>query len=73
MAIYIGLIAYIASWLALIPLALTIVALVAALAVSRAADRAVANVEAAETTRRDLAWGSSAVSERSRRWLRKPC
>ncbi|HWA45460.1 MAG TPA: ABC transporter transmembrane domain-containing protein [Hypericibacter adhaerens] len=56
-AIYIALIGYIASWLALIPLTLTLVALIAALVISRAAFRAVRAVDAAETSRRDLAWG----------------
>lgn len=56
-AIYIGLIAYIATWLALVPLALTVVALIAALVIARGAGRAVVDVEAAEARRRDLTWG----------------
>jgi ATP-binding cassette subfamily C protein LapB len=55
--IYIALIAYIASWLAVIPLVLTIVALLAALWISRSAAGAVVDVEVSEARRRDLAWG----------------
>jgi ABC-type bacteriocin/lantibiotic exporter with double-glycine peptidase domain len=55
--IYIGLIAYIAPRLALIPIALTLVALIAALLVARATHDAVLDVEAAEARRRDLTWG----------------
>jgi len=55
--VYIGLIAYIAAWLALIPLTLTLVALVAALLISRRAAQALSDVEAAEKQRRELAWG----------------
>ncbi len=56
-AVYIGLVAYIGTWLALIPLALTFVALIAALIVMRAGNRAVLDLEAAEAHRRDLTWG----------------
>ncbi|MFT3732950.1 MAG: ABC transporter transmembrane domain-containing protein [Hyphomicrobium sp.] len=55
--IYIGLIAYIASWIALIPLALTVIALIAALLVARAINDAVSDVEATEIDRRNLVWG----------------
>ena len=54
---YIALIAYIASWLALIPLGLTIIALLAALLVARATTSAIRDVETADAHRRDLAWG----------------
>ncbi len=56
-AIYIGLIAYIGSWLAVIPLGLMIVALIAALLVTRTDRRAVADMEAADASCRDLTWG----------------
>jgi len=55
--IYVLLIAYIGSWLAVIPLALTAVALVASLAVMRSATSAVREVEDAQFHRRNLAWG----------------
>ncbi|GLR83500.1 ABC transporter transmembrane domain-containing protein [Bradyrhizobium iriomotense] len=57
LAIYIGLIAYIASWLALVPIVLTIVALIAALLVTRATRKTMHDLEAAEAERRNLAWG----------------
>jgi ATP-binding cassette, subfamily C, bacterial LapB len=56
-AIYIALIAYIGSWLALIPLALTGVALLAALAVVRSAAEAQEEVQAAQLRRQRLGWG----------------
>lgn len=55
--IYIGLIAYIGSWLALIPLALTPVAFLAALLVVRRSSGEVREAEAAEEHRRNLVWG----------------
>ena len=57
LVLYIALIAYIGSWLALIPIVLTIVALIAALQVTRAADGTLDELEAAEAERRNLAWG----------------
>jgi ATP-binding cassette subfamily C protein LapB len=57
LVIYIVLIAYIGSWLALIPTVLTIVALIAALLVTRATEPTMRDFEAAEAERRDLAWG----------------
>jgi ABC-type bacteriocin/lantibiotic exporter with double-glycine peptidase domain len=57
LAIYIGLIAYIASWLALVPIVLTIVALIAALLVTRTTTKTMHELEAAEIERRNLAWG----------------
>jgi ABC-type bacteriocin/lantibiotic exporter with double-glycine peptidase domain len=56
-AIYIILIAYIGSWLALIPLAFTILALVAALAVARSGARAQRDVQKAQLQRQKLGWG----------------
>lgn len=56
-AIYIGLIAYVGGWLALIPLSLTLVALIAALAVARSASGVMREVDAADGERRDLTWG----------------
>lgn len=55
--IYVALIAYIASWLALIPLALTIVAALVALAVFRSTTAAIKETEEAELQRRNLGWG----------------
>jgi ATP-binding cassette subfamily C protein LapB len=55
--IYILLIAYIGSWLALIPLMLTLLALVAALAVVRSTASTVRELEAAQSDCRNLAWG----------------
>jgi ATP-binding cassette, subfamily C, bacterial LapB len=55
--IYLALIAYIATWLALIPLALTVVAAVVALAVFRSTTAALEEVEAAQLERRNLGWG----------------
>lgn len=55
--IYIGLIAYIGSWLALVPLTTTVVALLAALLVVRMAVGAAQEVEVTEARRRDLVWG----------------
>lgn len=55
--IYIALIAYVGSWLAMIPLALTIVAFLAALLIIRASGNAVLDLEAADIRRRDLVWG----------------
>jgi ATP-binding cassette, subfamily C, bacterial LapB len=57
LVIYIALIAYIASWLALVPIVLTIVALIAALVVTRASESTMHELEAAEAERRNLAWG----------------
>jgi ATP-binding cassette subfamily C protein LapB len=57
LVIYIALIAYIASWLALIPIVLTIVALIAALLVTRATSGTMRELETAEAERRNLAWG----------------
>src|SRR5215475_5835236 len=57
LVIYIALIAYIASWLALIPIALTIAALIAALLVTRATRSTMRDLETAEAERRQLAWG----------------
>lgn len=56
-AIYILLIAYLASWLALIPLALTAGAFVAAQLITRQANQALSDLEMAEAQRRDLTWG----------------
>lgn len=55
--IYIALIAYIAGWLALIPLVFTIIALLGALAVVRSTAGALREVEDAQLQRRKLAWG----------------
>ena len=55
--IYILLIAYIGSWLALIPLGFTILALIAALFVARSTARALRDVEAAQLKRWKLGWG----------------
>jgi ATP-binding cassette, subfamily C, bacterial LapB len=55
--IYIALIAYIASWLALIPLALTVAAAVIALAVFRSTTAAIQEAEDVEMQRRNLGWG----------------
>jgi ATP-binding cassette, subfamily C, bacterial LapB len=55
--IYILLIAYIGSWLALIPLVLTLLALVAALAVVRSTASTVRELEVAQRDCRNLAWG----------------
>jgi ABC-type bacteriocin/lantibiotic exporter with double-glycine peptidase domain len=55
--IYIVLIAYIGTWLALIPLAFTILALIVAVVVSRSMAGALRDVEAAQLERRKLGWG----------------
>ncbi|HEU0216534.1 MAG TPA: ABC transporter transmembrane domain-containing protein [Stellaceae bacterium] len=55
--IYIALITYIATWLALVPLALTVVAAVFALAVVRSTAAAVQEAEEAQLQRRSLVWG----------------
>ncbi|MDL2403813.1 ABC transporter transmembrane domain-containing protein [Rhizobium mayense] len=55
--IYIGLIAYIGSWLALIPLAFTLLALLAALAVVRSGARAQRDARDAQLERQKLGWG----------------
>lgn len=55
--IYIALIAYVGSWLALIPFTLTFIAALAALAIVRATERAALAVEAEEAQRRNLVWG----------------
>jgi ABC-type bacteriocin/lantibiotic exporter with double-glycine peptidase domain len=57
LVIYIALIAYIAWWLALVPIALTIVALIAAVLVTRSTRSTMRELEAAEAERRNLAWG----------------
>lgn len=56
--IYVLLIAYIGSWLAIVPLVLTALAFVAALAVMRSAASVVHEVEEAHLHRRNLAWGT---------------
>ena len=55
--IYVALIAYIATWLALIPLVLTVAAAVVALALFRSTAAAVQKAEAAQLARRSLVWG----------------
>lgn len=55
--IYILLIAYIGLWLALVPLVLTLLALIAALAVVRSTAGTVRELEAAQSDCRNLAWG----------------
>ncbi|WP_213742264.1 ABC transporter transmembrane domain-containing protein [Bradyrhizobium sp. dw_411] len=55
--IYIALIAYIGSWLALIPLAFTIMALLAALAVVRSGAKAQRDAHEAQLQRQKLGWG----------------
>lgn len=55
--IYLALIAYIATWLALIPLALTVVAAAAALAIFRSTTAIIEEAEAAQLERRKLVWG----------------
>lgn len=55
--IYIALIAYIATWLALIPLFLTVVAALVALAVFRSTTAAIQEAEEVEMQRRNLGWG----------------
>ncbi|MBR0694257.1 ABC transporter transmembrane domain-containing protein [Bradyrhizobium lablabi] len=55
--IYIVLIAYIGSWLALIPLGLTIVALVAAIIAARSTAMTLGDLEQAQQKRRNLGWG----------------
>jgi ABC-type bacteriocin/lantibiotic exporter with double-glycine peptidase domain len=55
--IYIVLIAYIGSWLALIPLAFTILALFAALAVTRSGATAQRDAREAQLQRQKLGWG----------------
>ena len=55
--IYIVLIAYIGGWLALIPLAFTILALIVAVMVSRSMVGALRDVEDAQLARRKLGWG----------------
>ncbi len=55
--IYIVLIAYIGSWLALIPLGLTILALIAAIVAARSTAMTLRDVEKAQLARRKLGWG----------------
>ena len=55
--IYLALIAYIAAWLALIPLALTVVAAFAALAIFRSTTAVIEEAEVAQMERRKLLWG----------------
>jgi ABC-type bacteriocin/lantibiotic exporter with double-glycine peptidase domain len=55
--IYIALIAYIGSWLALIPLAFTILALLAALALVRSGAKAQRDAHDAQLQRQKLGWG----------------
>lgn len=55
--IYVALIAYVATWLALIPLILTVVAAGAAVAVFRPTAAAVQEEEEAQLRRRSLVWG----------------
>lgn len=55
--VYIVLIAYIGSWLALIPVAFTLLALLAALAVVRSSETAQKDVHAAQLQRQRLGWG----------------
>ncbi len=55
--IYIALIAYLGSWLALIPLAFTILALLAALAIVKSAAHAQQDAYAAQLQRQKLGWG----------------
>lgn len=57
LVIYIALIAYIAGWLALVPLCLTLIALIAALGLLLAIEKAVRDVALAENERRELIWG----------------
>lgn len=56
-AIYIALIAYIGSWLAIIPLAFTFIALLAALAVARSGAIAQRDAREAQLQRQKLGWG----------------
>jgi ATP-binding cassette, subfamily C, bacterial LapB len=56
-AIYIVLIAYIGAWLALIPLAFTILALLAAMAVVRSGAKAQRDAREAQLQRQKLGWG----------------
>jgi ABC-type bacteriocin/lantibiotic exporter with double-glycine peptidase domain len=61
--VYIGLIAYVAGWLAWIPLVLFVIALVAALFNKRATEQAAEQVEQQERRRQDLVWNiASGVS-----------
>lgn len=55
--LYIGLIGYLASWLALIPLALVILGFAAALLISRRARRPQANAAVSQEDRRRITWG----------------
>jgi ABC-type bacteriocin/lantibiotic exporter with double-glycine peptidase domain len=55
--IYIALIAYIGSWLALIPIAFTFLALLAALAVARSGAKAQRDAHEAQLERQKLGWG----------------
>lgn len=55
--IYIALIAYIGSWLAVIPLAFTFLALLAALLISRSGAKAQHDARQAQLDRQKLAWG----------------
>ncbi len=55
--IYIALIAYIGGWLALIPLAFTFLALLAAMAVVRSAAKAQRDAHEAQLQRQKLGWG----------------
>ncbi|MDR6924247.1 ABC transporter transmembrane domain-containing protein [Pseudomonas sp. BE134] len=59
-AVYIGLVAYIGGWLAVIPLTLFAVALGMTLLVKAATERTLGNVEAADSRRRNLLWASFA-------------
>jgi ATP-binding cassette, subfamily C, bacterial LapB len=58
--VYIGLIAYIGGWLAIIPLLLFLMALGMTLLVKGATERALLNVEAADSKRRNLMWAAFA-------------
>lgn len=55
--IYIGLIAYLGAWLALIPLVLVFVGLIAALLISRGAQRAQSDAAVSQADRRQITWG----------------
>ncbi|HEY0123780.1 MAG TPA: ABC transporter transmembrane domain-containing protein [Rhizobium sp.] len=55
--IYIALIAYIGSWLALVPIAFTLLALLAALAVARSGAKAQRDAHEAQLQRQKLGWG----------------
>ncbi|MEJ2310350.1 MAG: ABC transporter transmembrane domain-containing protein [Gammaproteobacteria bacterium] len=61
--VYIGLIAYVAGWLAWIPALLFVVAFIAALVNKRATEKAAEDVEREERRRQDLVWNlASGVS-----------